>query len=116
MSDLAIALTVGAIFGLIFGPLTARSSTHREKIYGGTPAKVVHMIACGMMVAAPAAALTGGIVGLGVLTLLPMAFGLVFGSLGVLFIFAALEKPAIPVKDAKQELGWTAEDARASGM
>jgi hypothetical protein len=116
MSDLAIALTVGAIFGVILGPLTARSSIHREKIYGGTPAKAAHMIACGMMVAAPVAAITGGIAGLGLLTLLPMAFGLVFGSLGVLFIFAVLEKPTIPSKDAKQDLGWTAEDARASGM
>jgi hypothetical protein len=116
MSDLTIALTVGAIFGLIFGPLTARSSAHREKIYGGTPAKAIHMIACGMMVSVPPAALTGLIVGLHWQTLIPMGLTLLFGSLGVLMAFAALEKPAIPAKDAQLEKGWTAEDARASGM
>lgn len=116
MTDLEIMLLVGLVFGLIVGPLTARSSIRREKIYGGTPAKLLHLLASGMYVATPPTILTGVIVGVGLKTLFPLALLLIFGSLGILIIFAIFEKQARPAPDAKSERGWTAEDARTSGL
>ncbi len=116
MTDLEIMLLVGLGFGLIVGPLTARSSNRREKIYGGTPAKSLHLLASGMYVATPPTVLTGVIAGVGLRTLFPLALVLIFGSLGVLLIFATFEKQARPASDAKSDRGWTAEDARKSGL
>ncbi|MBZ0317633.1 MAG: hypothetical protein K8L91_14525 [Anaerolineae bacterium] len=116
MTDFEIMLLVGLVFGLIVGPLTARSSIRREKIYGGTPSKSLHLLASGMYVATPPTILTGVIVGVGLKTLFPLALALIFGSLGVLMIFAIFEKQARPVRDTKLDRGWTAEDARTSGL
>ncbi len=116
MTDFEILSLVGLVFGLIVGPLTARSSIRREKIYGGTPAKLLHLLAAGMYVATPPTILTGVIVGVGLKTLFPLALALIFGSLGILLIFATFEKQARPAHDAKSERGWTAEDARTSGL
>ncbi|MCQ3929756.1 MAG: hypothetical protein DPW16_04800 [Chloroflexi bacterium] len=116
MTDFEIMVLVGLAFGLIVGPLTARSSIRREKIYGGTPAKSLHLLASGMYVATPPTILTGVIVSVGVKTFIPVGLALIFGSLGVLLIFAIFEKQARPTRDTKTERGWTAEDARKSGL
>lgn len=116
MTDFEIMLLVGLGFGLMVGPLTARSSMRREKIYGGMPAKGLHLLASGMYVATPPTILTGVFAGVGLKTLFPLALVLIFGSLGVLMIFAAFEKQARPASDAKSDRGWTAEDARKSGL
>ncbi|KAB2857689.1 MAG: hypothetical protein F9K46_12650 [Anaerolineae bacterium] len=116
MTDFEIMLLVGLVFGLIVGPLTARSSVRREKIYGGTPAKLLHLLASGMYVATPPTVLTGVVVGVGLKTLFPLALLLIFGSLGVLLIFATFETRARPIANAKLDHGWTAEDARKSGL
>lgn len=116
MTDFEIMLLVALTFGLIVGPLTARSSMRREKVYGGTPAKALHLLASGMYVAAPPTILTGAFAGVGFKTLLPLALAMIFGSLGVLIIFATFEKEARPATVTKLDRGWTAEDARKSGL
>lgn len=116
MTAFEIMLVVGLVFGLIFGPLTARSSARREKIHGGIPAKALHLLASGMYVATPPSVLTGVIVGVGLKTLFPLALALIFGSLGILIIYAIIEKPARPAPDIRSDRGWTAEDARKSGL
>ncbi|MBI5930865.1 MAG: hypothetical protein HY862_16260 [Chloroflexi bacterium] len=116
MSDLEIVLLVGLALGLILGPLTARSSARREKIYGGTPAKTLHLIASGLFVATPPAVLVGAIAGLGLKTLFPLAFSVILSSLGILIVFAIFEKQAKPAVNPPVDRGWTAEDARKSGL
>ena len=116
MTDFEIMLLVALAFGLIVGPLTARSSIRREKIDGGTPAKALHLLASGRYVAAPPTILTGAFAGVGYKTLLSLALSMIFGSLGVLIIFAIFERKARPAADVKSDRGWTAEDARKSGL
>jgi len=42
-------LIVGLIVGLVLGIFMRRESIHRKPIYGGTPAEILHYLACSTM-------------------------------------------------------------------
>jgi|GEM_PF-1572126 len=79
--DLLEILAVSVVFGVIFGPLIARSSSRREKVYGGTLAQVFHMIGAGAMAGLLPGIFTSLIVGGGFREAFPVALGLLATSL-----------------------------------
>ncbi|MBC7869452.1 MAG: hypothetical protein H7Y09_01325 [Chitinophagaceae bacterium] len=109
-------LAVSVVFGIIFGPLIARSSSRREKVYGGALAQVFHVIGAGAMVGILPGVIAGLIFGGGFGTAFPVALGLLATSLFSMVLFAIVEKPARPAPQPTEDRGWTEEDARKSGL
>lgn len=110
-------LIVGLAFAAVLGPLTARSSNRREKIYGGIGSQVFNLLACMTFVSILPTVITGLLVGQGILGVIPVALSLALLSYGWLVLFALFEKPARTQALAnKQEKGWTEADARTSGL
>ncbi|MBK8134457.1 MAG: hypothetical protein KA401_04610 [Anaerolineae bacterium] len=119
MDSIPLMLIVATTVACIAGPLTARSTERREKIYGGTPARILNLIACMMFVAILPTVLTGLIVGHGV-GIVPVGFGILGISLLSTVGFAIIEKPArdrLAPKAQRSALNsWTEDDARKSGL
>jgi MFS family permease len=117
MEPTTIMLLVGAAFAVVFGPLTARSTERREKIYGGTVARVLNLIASVLFVAIVPTVLTGVILGHGFLGL-PYALAYFLASFIVLLIYAMIERPAREANVTERSIvqGWTEQDARSSGL
>ncbi len=114
--DLLEILAVSVVFGVIFGPLIARSSSRREKVYGGTLAQVFHMIGAGAMAGLLPGIFTSLIVGGGFREAFPVALGLLATSLFSMLLFAIVERPARHAQQPIEDRGWTAEDARKSRL
>jgi hypothetical protein len=111
------ALIISAVFGIVVGPLTARSSNRREPIYGGVTAHVFHVAGAIAYAAVLPAVLSALILGGGFRTAAPLALALVAASLLALTLFAVVERPIrIHRLDERKESGWTEEDARTSGL
>jgi hypothetical protein len=115
------------VIALFFGARTARSSSKREKILGGTTAQALHFIASCLLVAVLPTVLVSvfvlrpewtTIAGLSVapfVQIVGIAFGLTALAFIVLLVYAAVERPALQqVKTI--ERGWTKEDATTSGL
>lgn len=119
MDSITLMLIVAGTVAFTAGPLTARSTERREKIYGGTPARILNLIACMMFVAILPTVLTGLIVGHGV-GIVPVGFGILGVSLLATVGFAIIEKPArdrlAPQNQRSALSTWTEEDARKSGL
>jgi hypothetical protein len=95
---------------------TARSSAKRDKIYGGTGARLFHFLGAAVYIGVLPAALCGSIL-VGPFKLgIPLAFGLLAVSFLLLIIYAFFERPARSTLKPSEERGWTAEDALKSGL
>jgi len=104
------------MFGLILGPLAARSSQRRQPIYGGMVAQLLHGLGAVLMIAVIPMVLANLIVGNGFLSSVVLGFGTLGTGFLVLVIFAAVEKPALDAQSTVQDHGWTKEDAHTSGL
>ncbi|NJL55610.1 hypothetical protein HC928_10735 [bacterium] len=60
--------------------------------------------------------IAGVILGVPFMTTFSIALGLLALCFAALLVFAVLEKPARPAPQVLEDRGWTAEDARKSGM
>lgn len=113
-------LAVCVIFAAILGPLTARSSMRREPVYGGLAARVFHLIGASAVIGVVPGVLTALILGGGFRVALPIALMFLAVSFAALLLFALFERPARTAHLAhlaqRQDQGWTAEDARKSGL
>lgn len=114
--DVLETLAVAAVFGVVLGPLLARSSARREKIYGGTAAQVFHLLGAVAMMGLLPGVIAGVILRIPFVTTFSIALGLLALCFAALLVFAVLEKPSRPAPQALEDRGWTAEDARTSGM
>ncbi len=108
---------VCVIFAVIVGHFAARSSLRREPIYGGAMAKLFHLIGTSAMMGVIPGVITALILGGGFRVAFPVAAFFLATSFLLLLIFAFFERPARATHLAQaQSQGWTAEDARSSGL
>ncbi len=119
-----------AIFGLVVGTLTARSSDKRETIRTDNPvARFFHYLSCSIMsIIAPTVLVTvlivhphwatiGGIAISPFMQLIGIAVVLFVSAIVLLIPYGTFEKPALVAYAATQEdRGWTEKDARSSGL
>jgi hypothetical protein len=123
MEPTTVMLIFGVASALIFGPLTARSTERRDKIYGGDVARALNLLACMVFVSIPLTVLSGLVVSIITRQHAPI-LQVGFGLLGVAFLlilaWSAVEMPArerIAPKLQRSALNtWTEEDARKSGL
>jgi hypothetical protein len=109
-------LLIGGAGALILGPRTARSTEKREAIYGGTPAKLLNLIASCLFTGVPFVVLTGLFTGYGWRTIV-VALSIIGVSLLVTLAYGAVEHPArqnAPKRGITNT--WTEQDARTSGL
>lgn len=113
---LIIAVVVIGAIGLYFGNRISQQSQKAEKIHGGPLAMALHQAACSIFISLLPTILAGVFVfhiGLRAVVLGLLMMGIAFLCL---MGYAALEiEPKAAARKAK-ERGWTAEDARASGL
>jgi purine-cytosine permease-like protein len=110
-----VALVFAVGFALIVGYFTARSSSRREKIYGGAPAYFFHYLGAAAFTGLLPGVLGSIVLGVGRELVAPIALGFLAITFAALVLFAVIEQPARA--NAKHEdRGWTAEDARKSGL
>lgn len=118
MDDITLkTFAVCITFAVILGPFAARSSLRREPIYGGILAQIFHLAGTGAMMGVIPGVITALILGGGFGVAFPVAVFFLATSFGLLLIFALFEHPARSAHLAQaQDQGWTAEDARTSGL
>ena len=107
------AFLIGIAFGLAGGWYIARVSHRRDRVRGGLPAQFFHVLAASAFISSLPGTLAALLLGGGLITAVPLAFGFVGLSLLLLLIYAAFERPArvgLPDEDD----AWTAEKARTS--
>jgi len=111
---LTLLITLAVI--VLLSVPTARSSARRDKIYGGTGARVFHFLGAAIYIGVLPAALCGSIL-VGPFKLgIPLAFGLLALSFLLLMAYAIFERPARAASKPSEDRGWTAEDALKSGL
>lgn len=115
MNEWLLPIGIGVILGLIAGVFAVRASQQKERIHGGTPAKVFHYLGASLFIAAVPSGLIELLTGRGVGNAVLASFTLVILSLIALFIYALFERPALDKQKPSDE-GWTAEKARTSGL
>jgi hypothetical protein len=84
-------LLIATVFGLVFGPLTARSSHRAQPVQGGLAAHLFHLIGTMAFVAALPSVLATLILGGGFVMAVAVAAALIALSLLALLVFAVLE-------------------------
>ncbi len=111
------SLLVALVFAAMTGPWVARSSSRRQPVYGGVIAQIFHSMGAGAFAAAVPGVIAALIQGGGFGTALPVIFTCLGVSLLALLCFAVIERPARAAQGIQPEdHGWTAEDARTSGL
>lgn len=103
-------------FALYVGRIVAKHSIRTENIHGGNTAEQLHLIACTLFAAIAPSILIAAFVfhlGLGAFLWGVTLFGLIFLCL---IAFAYFELPARAKAKRSEDKGWTAEDARTSGL
>lgn len=106
-------------FGLGIGLFTARSSRRREPIHSRSAiANFCHYLACAFLTAmTPAILASIFILHLGIVGALAVGIVLFAGGYLLLIPFAVAEQPAAEAAiAARQDRGWTREDAEQSGL
>lgn len=118
MDDIFIkAIAISMVIAVPLGPFIASRSAQKERIHGGLAAYALHLLASIALVGALPGVIASLVLGGGFKTAFPVALALIFTSLLVLVLFAIVERPARDKASAPQEdRGWTAEDARTSGL
>lgn len=108
-------LIVLALIAVFCVPL-ARTSSRRDKIYGGAAAQIFHFIGAASYVGVFPSALFGSFL-VGPLELgIPLALGFLGITLVSLLLYAVFEQPAKAKRQPAKDQGWTAEDALKSGL
>jgi len=87
-------IAICAVFGLIFGPLTARSSHRQQAITGGPVAQFFHLLASMTFVAILPGVLVSVLLGGGLRMGLPLGIVLFISSFLLLLVYAAFEPDA----------------------
>lgn len=110
-----ISLAVLAFIGVYFGGMVARASAKVRPIHGGPLARALHFAACVVMVIGAPAVLMDIFIWRAVSPLIILAA--VIASLFVLLLaYAFVEQPARARYQPPEDRGWTAEDAKSSGL
>lgn len=116
MSTEMIALIALIGIGAVFGGFTARSSIQREAIHGGPIARASNYISAALMAAlTPTVLCSITVFELGLWALL-IAVVMVILAVVALIPYAIVELPAMQATAAREDRGWTEEDARTSGL
>lgn len=103
-------------FGLYFGRIVARQSISTQKIQGGKVAEACHYAACAIMTGlVPSILVEVFVFRLGAQSILIGVVALVV-VFTCLIVYAALELPSRAIATQHEDHGWTAEDARTSGL
>jgi uncharacterized protein YneF (UPF0154 family) len=128
---LVISIVLLAIIGVLGGGYIARKSHQKEKVQGGTIGRATHFLASAILVVTAPAVLCSatflhpeflGEVVIAGFNLTPLADALVIAlilvvaALVLLIIHAIFARPEIDRADPVEDRGWTAEDARKSGL
>lgn len=105
-------------WALIFGSLTAASSNRRRKVRGGVLSHAFNWLASALFVSIlPAVLLSIFVLHLPIIRILLTAVSLLGLSYLSLLVYALFEKPALDrLPPEEEDRGWTAEDARTSGL
>jgi uncharacterized membrane protein (DUF485 family) len=111
-------------FGIVFGPLTARSARRREPIYGGLLAEALSFIGSMTMVCVVPGVLGAIIFGAGPLRGLIIGVSFLLTTFILMLAFAIIEKAPrdealarqAAEAESRKKRGWTEEDARTSGL
>lgn len=106
-----------AFCAVVFGIRTARASARRDPVHGGPVAALFHLLGAVAFVGLAPGVLCGLVLGVAH-SLVPVAIVSVIVSLLSFYLYAVFERPAraaLPAA-ANDERGWTAEDARRSGL
>lgn len=126
-----IAVIVLVVIGLAGGIFISRKSERSEKVYGGAVGRITHYLASSLVIAMAPTVLCsvffihpqflGNVTLLGLnLTALAHAFliaaGMVLSALALLMIHAIAARPQLDQVTPDENRGWTAEDARKSGL
>ncbi len=111
-----IAIVSLILFALYFGRIVAAHSIRTEKIHGGNEAQWLHYAASALFASVAPSVLVGAIIFH--LSLGSLVLGLSLGGLSFLCLigFAYVELPARAKVKRNEDKGWTAEDARTSGL
>lgn len=111
------AILVSLVVAVALGPFIASRAAQRVPIHGGIVAYGLHLVASIALMGALPGVIASLVLGGGFKTAFPVALTFIFGSLLILVMFAIIEKPALDKASIPQEdRGWTAEDARTSGL
>lgn len=117
MSTEVISIAALIAIGVIFGSFVARSSNQREAIRGGTLARGSNFVSAALMAAVtPSVICSATVLELGILRALLIAVVMVVLAIAVLIPYAIAEKPVLDAAARQEDLGWTEEDARTSGL
>lgn len=118
MSRELIVLVGLLLFGAYFGFRTAQASGNRSKIYGNHPvARFFHYVACGILASVTPFVLSSVFVlRMPILSAVLTAVGFFVAALVMLIPFAILEKPYAEEAKRAKDRGWTAQDAKTSGL
>jgi hypothetical protein len=126
-----IAVVILVAIGLAGGIFISRKSERSEKVYGGAVGRVTHYLASALVIAmAPTVLCSVFFIHpefLGKITLfglnltafvhaLLIAAAMVLVALGLLLIHAIAARPQLDRVVPEKDRGWTAEDARKSGL
>jgi len=117
MNNELLTLGIAAVYVVIFGFFTARTSNKHDPVYGGQAVQTLHILGCGLFVAILPTVLTSAFI-LHTGHMIPsVVVGAAVASYAVLLVFAALERPHREQALAdKERRGWTEQDARTSGL
>lgn len=112
-----IAILFVVAFGLGIGLFTARASNKRESIHGGQVATFLHYLSSALLTAmVPTILVSLFIFHVGVLNAILLGAVLFASAFLLLIPFAAIEQPALQAYQAREDRGWTREDAETSGL
>lgn len=105
------------VFGLLVGTRLAHSSDNRSKIYGDSRARFFHYLASSVMASiTPFVLLSVVVLHMKLIPAILTAVGFFVVSLALLIPYAIFEKPALEARKKQEDRGWTAEDAKTSGL
>ncbi len=105
------------LFGALVGTLTANASDKRSKVHGNNIARFLHYVSCGVMATTTPFVLSSVfLLHLGFAQAVLGAVGLFVVSLALLIPYAIIEKPFLDALKHEKDKGWTAQDAKTSGL
>lgn len=111
-----IAVLLLLAFGVYFGRKLAQISESVATIRGGQTARMLHFLACCIMaMLVPSILAEVFVFRLGTISVV-FSIGLVGIAFLLLIGYAALELPARERASLEEDRGWTAQDAKASGL
>jgi hypothetical protein len=116
MNDFLSPILIGLAIGAVAGVFVARSSARKQKIHGGSAAKIFHYLGASAFVSALPTGLIELLFGRGFGGAIVASLSLAVISLAFLLIFALFERPALARLPNENDEGWTAEKARTSGL